>query len=219
MVDLETGVASRLSKESCRLSYRSSRFKEDWAGRFVVTGLTLTLEPGAPGSLRYGNLAEDFADPLKITPGQVRERVLEIRRSKSMVLDPDDPNRRSAGSFFVNPVLEENAALAARERVGLLRGKEAALSMPYFSAGSGRIKLSAAWLIEAAGFHKGYCLGNAGLSTCHVLALINRGGAGAADLLELAGRIRRRVRQAFGVTLHPEPRFLGFRRSIDELLG
>ncbi len=218
VVDLETGEQSRRAADACELGYRSSLFKTRWAGRFAITALSLRLRPGGSGAVHYRDLEERFADASSVTPAEVRRAVLEIRRAKSMVLDPTDPNRRSAGSFFVNPVLPNLEADGVRERVAALRGEEAARAMPRFPRAAGQAKLSAAWLIEAAGFHRGYGLGAAGISTRHVLALINRGGARASDLVELAARVHRRVRQAFGVALHPEPRFLGFEKTADELL-
>ena len=146
--------------------------------------------------------------------------VLEIRRSKSMVLDPGDPNRRSAGSFFVNPVVSPEEAAEVRTRCPGTTGRP----MPEFpapggGASAGRVKLSAAWLIEEAGFRRGERRGRAGISTRHSLALVNRGGATPAEIVALAATLRRRVRQVSGITLEPEPVFLGFDRSVEELLG
>lgn len=222
VLELATGETTRLSPTECELGYRTSAFKTRWRGRFAVTGITLRLRPGGAGTVRYKDLERHFGlagQGSSPSPGQVRQAVLEIRRSKSMVLDPADPNRRSAGSFFVNPVLPEDDLPGVRNRVAGLRGEEAAEAMPRFPDDAGGIKLSAAWLIEAAGFHRGYCLGAAGLSTRHVLALINRGGASAEELVALARRIRRRVREAFGIPLRPEPYFLGFDQPVEELLS
>ena len=127
-----------------------------------------------------------------------------------MVLDPADENRRSAGSFFLNPVLSRETA----DRVQA----EAPDGLPRWAQPDGRVKLSAAWLIERAGLAKGAGVGPVGLSTRHTLALVNRGGASAAQVIELAGRVRRRVRDRFGVTLWPEPVFVGFDRPVAELL-
>ncbi|MCB1033806.1 MAG: UDP-N-acetylmuramate dehydrogenase, partial [Acidobacteria bacterium] len=205
VMELASGEVSALPAAACELGYRSSVFKTRLAGSFAVTALTLRLRPEGAGAVRYQDLAErlgvDRGRGHAPSPREVRAAVLEIRREKAMLLDRDDPNRRSAGSFFLNPTLPSELAEEVRRRVAELRGEEAAGSMPAFPAGPGRTKLSAAWLIEAAGFHKGYRLGGAGLSTRHVLALVNRGGASARDLLTLAGRIRRRVREAFGVEL------------------
>jgi UDP-N-acetylmuramate dehydrogenase len=226
VLDRTTGESLSLDKAGCTFGYRTSAFKTSLRDRYVVTAVSLRLFRHGRGAVRYRDLERLFSQAESEAPSvaAVREAVLEIRRSKSMVLGSraladDDPNRRSAGSFFLNPLVSASAADDVANRVLLLRGPAAAGSMPRYPAGDGRLKLSAAWLIERAGFHRGYCLGAAGLSTRHVLALVNRGGATARDLLTLAGRVRRRVRDAFGITLQPEPVFLGFRETADELLG
>jgi UDP-N-acetylmuramate dehydrogenase len=137
----------------------------------------------------------------------VREAVLALRREKSMVLDPVDPNRRSAGSFFTNPVLEaaEAEEVARRaEGAGL-----SARAMPRFETPDGRVKLSAAWLIERSGMVKGTRRGPVGISSQHCLALVHHGGGATADLLGLAAEVRARVEEKFGVLLEPEPTLVG----------
>jgi UDP-N-acetylmuramate dehydrogenase len=123
-----------------------------------------------------------------------------------MVLDPSDENGKSAGSFFMNPTLAEADVAAVRARAALAPGER----MPEFPAGAGRVKLSAAWLIERAGFRKGTARGAVGISTRHSLAIVNRGGATAADIATFARTVQRSVREHLGVTLHPEPVFVGF---------
>lgn len=224
VVELASGEALRLEARKCAFGYRTSAFKTRWRGRYAVTGITLQLRPGEAGTVRYPDLERRFRNHGGApTPAQVRAQVLEIRRSKSMVLNLDDPNHRSAGSFFVNPVLDPEELARVERRVRTRQGDHSAEAMPRYpmppdSDGGERIKLSAAWLIESAGFRRGYSLGAAGISSRHALALINRGEATAADLVALAARIRRRVRGSFGVILEPEPTFLGFRRPISELL-
>jgi UDP-N-acetylmuramate dehydrogenase len=137
----------------------------------------------------------------------IREAVLELRRGKSMVLEPGDPNRRSAGSFFVNPVLSRAELGSLRERVAAAGIGE---RVPFFAAGEDRFKIPAAWLIEQAGFSRGHASGRVGISTRHTLALVNLGGGSAAELVALARRIRARVDELFGIRLRPEPAFLGF---------
>ena len=127
----------------------------------------------------------------------MRDAVLALRRGKGMVIDSDDPDTVSAGSFFTNPILDE-AAFAA------IDGEP-----PRFPEPHGRVKTSAAWLIERAGFHKGDTRGNVGISTKHSLALINRGGATTTELVAFAREIAQGVRERFGVELHPEPIFVG----------
>jgi len=137
--------------------------------------------------------------------------VLQIRCAKSMVLDPDDPNRRSCGSFFVNPVVPA----AEAERIAAVAGDPAMPRWP--QPGGTRVKLPAAWLIERVGFARGHADGPAGLSTRHALAIVAREGARAADVVRVARRVRDGVLARFGVRLHPEPVFWGFARVEDGL--
>ncbi len=201
-VDRSSGQVVTLPASDCGFGYRWSHFKGDWLNRYVVTGVRLRLSPGGAASVRYADLVKRLAADASLA--DVRRTVIEVRRSKSMVYDPQDPNHRSAGSFFMNPVVE---ASLARE------------GMPSWPAPDGKVKLSAAWLIEQSGFPRGFVHGRAGLSSNHTLALVNRGEATAADLVALAGVIRRGVRDRWGITLHPEPIFVGFDRGVDELLG
>jgi UDP-N-acetylmuramate dehydrogenase len=216
-VDRSDGETHRLGAAECVFTYRSSRFKTA-PDRWLVVGLELHLRRGGAPRVRYPGLARTVEarvprgrDP---TLQDVRDAVLEVRASKSMVLSATDPNRRSAGSFFTNPIVEASVADAAGEAAATIAP---GVPMPRFPAGD-RVKLSAAWLIERAGFPRGYGEGRAGLSTKHCLALVNRGEATAADLIALASTVRRGVRDTFGVSLVPEPVFLGFEQSIDELL-
>jgi len=150
------------------------------------------------GPVRYAELARAVPDRPSLT--DVREAVLALRRGKGMVIDPEDPDSISAGSFFVNPVLtsDEFAVLASDG------------NPPSWPEPGGRVKTTAAWLIEHAGFEKGFTLGNAGLSAKHTLAVVNRGGATARDVLALVELIQNRVREKFGIELRPEPNFIGF---------
>jgi UDP-N-acetylmuramate dehydrogenase len=144
----------------------------------------------------------------------VRAAVLEIRRAKGMVRDDHDPDSRSVGSFFTNPVVPT----AAAERMS----SDAGMRVPSFAQPDGRVKVPAAWLIERAGFARGQGDDAVGLSTKHTLALVTRAGATAADVVRFAARVARRVEERFGVRLRPEPVFLGFRRGdrdVDYLLG
>jgi len=213
VLDRHTGHFARLSRQECGFGYRSSHFKHAWKGRYLVWAVEFLLRSDGRPTLRYGDLTRHFGlgpqDPLP-SLGTVREAVLEVRRGKSMVRVPGNPNSRSAGSFFTNPLVpEEDAArLLARSP-----------AMPLHPATPGWRKLSAAWLIENAGFCRGTIRGRAGLSEHHVLALINRGGASAREILDLASEIRRSVHARFGVLLEPEPNLLGFRESWEDLLG
>ncbi|WP_437742162.1 UDP-N-acetylmuramate dehydrogenase [Sorangium sp. So ce1504] len=222
-IDRATGVAAVLSGADCGFGYRDSRFKRAWRGRYVITAVTFALRPGGAATARYPELQRALAAPAggAAPPlGEVRSAVIALRRGKSMVLDPADENRRSAGSFFMNPTLAPGAAAAVIARIeaaGVLAPGEA---IPRYPADGGRVKLSAAWLIERAGFAKGTRHGAAGISTRHTLALVNRGGATAEELLGLARRVRRGVLDRFGVALSAEPDLVGFAPGeIDDLVS
>jgi UDP-N-acetylmuramate dehydrogenase len=187
----------------CGFSYRMSRFKAADEGRFVVCDVTFRMRPGPP-TATYADIAaylrrSDVSSP---TVAVVRDAVLSIRRSKGMVVDERDPDSRSVGSFFMNPVVAE----AVRERVASVAGERP----PGFATSDERVKIPAAWLIERSGFTKGYADGAVGISTKHPLALVNRGGATAADVLRLARAVKQGVGDRFGVWLRPEPIFVGF---------
>ena len=203
--DRVTGGMAVLDREDCGFSYRNSRFKGD--ARYVVTGVHFQLED--LGGLSRPVLFKDVAQALGIEVGrqaplaEVREAVLAQRARRGMLLDEADHDTWSAGSFFTNPVLTPDQ-YAEFER----RAAGEALPTP-FAEPDGRLKLSAAWLIEHAGFVKGYGSGPVTLSTKHTLALTNRGTASAAELLKLAAEVRDGVAGRFGVTLVPEPVFAG----------
>jgi len=189
---------------SCHFAYRTSYFKQDPA-RYVVLGVTYRLARGSLSMpVKYAELAAELGVEMgeRAGVGEVRSAVLKIRARKGMVLNPGDPDTKSAGSFFTNPVLDAGqfARLAAA----------AAGPVPRFDAGDGKVKVPAAWLIEHAGFGKGYGVpGRARVSTKHTLALVNANGATTADLLTLAREIRDGVHATFGVTLTPEPILIG----------
>lgn len=216
-LEVESGRPRRWLAADCGFGYRSSHFKGIWRGQHVITAVELRLRIGGPGPVRYGELSrqlEALGEPP--TLATVRQQVLSLRAGKSMLLSEQDPNRRSAGSFFVNPTVSPRTAAAVQES---WRRSGGAGEVPTFDGVDGGVKLSAAWLIERSGFERGYGRGKAGLSSRHTLALINRGGARAADLVALAAEIRAGVHRSFGVTLTPEPHFLGFAAGVDELLG
>jgi len=217
-IDLDSLESRSLTAEECGFSYRQSRFKQDLADRCLVTEVHFRLRRGAPARLRYPELRRR-AEAL---PGGaptltvLRDLVLGLRRSKAMVLDPAEPDSRSVGSFFMNPLLGDVAVHDLE--VALEAGGIDPSGIPRYPAGSGLTKVPAAWLIEQSGFKKGQALGRAGISSKHSLALVNRGGARASDILALAATIRRGVRERFGVVLQPEPRFIGFERDVVSLL-
>jgi UDP-N-acetylmuramate dehydrogenase len=195
------------TRDKCAFAYRTSRFKTTDRDRYVVLGVRLRLRRDTRPALRYQELANavarrggiDALEPSAAAVGLVRETVLELRRSKSMVLDSDDPNTRSVGSFFVNPIVSDRA-FAELERRWRAAGGQG--TIPTFPAPNG-IKLPAAWLLEQAGFRKGLQRDGVGLSSRHALALVNRGGT-TADLLALAQEIEGAVLARFGVTLERE---------------
>jgi UDP-N-acetylmuramate dehydrogenase len=210
--DRQAGQVRDIPGEACGFGYRTSRFRGD--GRFVVLSVTFSLAVQARSvPVRYAELAA----LLGVAPGdqvestEARAAVIELRQRKGMVIDPADPDTRSAGSFFVNPVLGP-AALAQVEAAARARcGPDT--RVPRFAlegSGDDRVKVPAAWLIEHAGFGRGYNPGDgARISAKHTLALVNAGSASTAALLALAREIRDGVRDAFGVSLAPEPVLVG----------
>lgn len=199
-----------LPASECQFAYRASRFKAPDRNRFIVTGVTYQLAVNGRPSIRYSDLQKHFAEELinSVSLKEVRQAVLAIRRRKAMVLDADDGDSRSVGSFFVNPLVT-GAEFAQVKQRAAQRMADAA-EMPAFAAAGNRVKLSAAWLIERAGIQRGYLHGNVGTSTKHSLAIINRGGGTALEVLELCRIIQARVLETFGISLQPEPVFIGF---------
>jgi UDP-N-acetylmuramate dehydrogenase len=198
-LDRSTGQLKTFFPVECGFGYRTSRFKSD-PGRFVVLSVTFQLRIGSMSQpIRYAELARLLGVVVgrRAPAAEVREAVLALRNTKGMVLVEDDHDTWSVGSFFTNPILSPAAAAALPA------------DAPRFGQPDGRVKTSAAWLIERAGFAKGYGQGAAQLSTKHTLALTNRGGASAAELLSLAREIRAGVQAKFGVELVPEPVIVG----------
>lgn len=206
-----TGRIETLTPEACGFGYRDSRFKRE-PGRWVVLEVELALEPGGQPRIRYPELARAVGDATA-DPAGVREAVLRIRRSKSMVWETSDPNHRSVGSFFTNPVVSAEVAEAVRRQAVASGIVDRPDQVPAFP-GEGGIKLSAAWLIERSGIRKGTTRGPVGVSTRHCLALVHHGGGTTKALLRLAGEIRAAVRESFGIVLTPEPTLVG--TSLDE---
>ena len=189
----------------CRFRYRGSLFNQDQPGRYIVTRVRFQMRPDAAPELRYADLQRAFPQG-RAAPSlaEVAAEVRSIRRSKGMMISPGDPDTQGAGSYFKNPVVNSELLPEIAQRAGA----EPA-SVPSYPAEAGKVKLSAAWLVERSGFSKGFALGNAGLSTRHTLALTNRGGATCAEILDLEQHIRGRVGQTFGITLEREPILLG----------
>lgn len=206
-----------ISAQSCAFRYRNSRFKSEDAGRFIVIGVALQLELGGPPSLAYRDLRERFAKYDRTpTLGEVREAVLDIRRTKSMVLDENDPESRSAGSFFMNPILDA-AELDKVSRIA--RDAKIADEVPSYAMSDGRRKVPAAWLIERSGIIRGFTLRYAHVSKKHTLALVADEHATTADIVSLARHVRTTVSDTWGVELSPEPGFVGFDQTTQDLLA
>jgi UDP-N-acetylmuramate dehydrogenase len=202
VLDRRTGLVSELPAAECGFRYRRSAFKDD-PGRWVVLAVRFRLPLGGRSTpIRYAELARALGVSLGDTAPapEVRDAVLALRRSKGMVLDPADPDSVSAGSFFTNPVVDS-----------------APDGAPSWPEANGRVKVSAAWLIEESGFGKGWGEGRVGLSTKHALAMVNRGGATTAQLLAAARQVRDGVRARFGIVLVPEPVVVG--RDPDDPLA
>lgn len=196
VLDLEDGRRYTMANQDCGLAYRTSIFKHgDLAGRYVVLAIRLLLTPNGKPTLAYPDLMQRVGD--QPTLAQVRETVLSVRASKSMVANPDDPNAQSCGSFFTNPIITDAAYARFKER--------APARHPHYPASPGHVKLSAAWLIEQSGFARGYVMGGVGLSQKHCLAVINRGEGTTAEILALAQHLQEGVHARFGIQLEPEP--------------
>jgi UDP-N-acetylmuramate dehydrogenase len=195
-VDRGSNEVMAIAAADCGFGYRQSRFKQHDAGRFTVCRVSFRVRRGPP-VVTYPDVVAWVEQRRLSQPrvSEIRQAVLEIRRRKGMVLDAADPDTRSVGSFFMNPIVPT--------------AMQAALGAPSFPMADGRVKIPAAWLIERAGFSKGFAAGAAGLSSKHPLAIVNRGGARANDILDLACRIKRTVFNRFGVALRPEPVFVG----------
>lgn len=203
--DREAGSGRTFMNRSCSFAYRSSRFKHE-LDQFVVLEVTFRLRKNGAPAIRYGELQRVFQGRSFPSLLEVREQVLELRRSKSMTLDvQSDPNRKSVGSFFLNAIVpvSKAAEIFGEHNVTDLNH----LKAPVFAGPTPtERKVAAAWLIEQAGFKKGLRRGNVGISSAHSLALVNHGGATAAELLVFADEIKAGVADKFGIGLEMEPR-------------
>ena len=209
-LDRLSGEVHDLDNEACLFDYRTSVFKRD-PGRWVVLRVRFALERAAESEpVRYAELARrlGIAEGGRAPLAEVREAVLALRRGKGMVLDGDDPDTVSAGSFFTNPILRARDFDAFVQRVAERLGAD--VRPPAWPVAERLVKISAAWLIERAGFTRGHGnLEGIAISTKHTLALTNRGGGTTQELVALAREIAGEVHEAFGVQLAPEPVFVG----------
>ncbi len=209
VIDRTSNEILELTNSDCKFSYRKSIFNSSEKDRFVVLSVRYGLLKNGPPKIAYRELIEMFEGRIA-TIRDVRDAVIRIRRSKSMVTDESDVNSRSAGSFFKNPIIS-NLKFAELDALSVERD---GITVPQFPVGAETVKVPAAWLIEKSGFSKGFKLGNAGLSKKHSLAIINLGGARSAEICDLMGKIRRAVHQRFGIMLEPEPVFVGFEQVL-----
>jgi UDP-N-acetylmuramate dehydrogenase len=206
-IDRDTLEEVSFYNDECGFSYRNSRFKSDDRDKYIITEVTFRLKKNCIPHIRYAEVnryLKNTVDMDTLLPGRekltiLRNAILEIRKKKSMVIDPKDKNSVSCGSFFLNPILNEEQFKKFRKYC-----KRLELKFPSFDDPKGT-KLSAAWLIENSGFKKGYKKGNVGISKNHSLALVNYGEGTTKELLELADEIKEKVGQQFMVELHNEP--------------
>ncbi len=204
VLDRHTGAIEAMEPAACAFAYRTSVFKG--SERWIVVEVAFRLERRADSApIRYPELSRalGIADAGRAPLAEVRRTVVALRRGKGMVVDAADPDSRSAGSFFTNPLVDAATLAAFEARL------PAGVTPPKFPAAAGMTKLSAGWLIERAGFAKGYARGRVGISSKHALALINRGEATTAELLALAKEIQDGVRGRLGIELVPEPVIAG----------
>lgn len=200
-LNLATLKFEEFANADCGFSYRRSIFNSTERGKYIVTRVVYRLSQDGQPKIAYADLKRYFQNSAAPSLREVSDAVRAIRRGKGMFIVEGDPDCRSAGSFFKNPIVsaEHYARIAAQE----------AVEVPHYPAGDGAVKIPAAWLLERAGFHKGYAMGEAGISTRHTLALVNRGTAKAVDIFALRDKIIAEVKSRFGIRLEPEPVLLG----------
>jgi UDP-N-acetylmuramate dehydrogenase len=205
-LDRDTGEEVEIEREDCGFDYRSSIFNTRERGRYIILRVAYALQHNGAPRLEYGDLKKFFAGRDEApTLSEVRDAVLAIRASKGMLIRPGEQEARSAGSFFKNPVLSE-AQFAELRRLAAARG----LEIPSYPGLEAKRKVSAAWLVEQSGFAKGYVQGRVGISRKHALAIVNLGGATAAEVIALKDEIQKQVEEKWGVRLEPEPVMVGF---------
>jgi UDP-N-acetylmuramate dehydrogenase len=208
-LEIATGKLVDLSSSDCGFSYRSSIFNGTRRNEFIVLEVSYRLCRNGEPRIEYADVKNFFAATNIEKPSlqQVRDAVRSIRQSKAMLLVEGDEDCRSAGSFFKNPIV----SAAEADRIQALAEQRApGKMMPRYPAADGQVKLAAAWLVEQSGFSKGYTLGPVGISRKHSLAIVNRSGATAKDILALKNEIEKKVFDVWRVTLQPEPVFVGF---------
>lgn len=206
VLDLNTLKILNFSREDCGFNYRTSTFNTKARGRYIVLKVVYALRRGGAPKLQYADLQKHFAGANENpTLLQVRKAVREIRARKGMLISPADPDCRSAGSFFKNPILSSERFQELTRRASALN-----LQVPSYPALETQRKVSAAWLVENSGFSKGFNAGHAGISHKHALAIVNRGSATAAEIIALKENIQQKVKEIWSILLEPEPVLVGF---------
>jgi UDP-N-acetylmuramate dehydrogenase len=206
VLDLDSGQIREIENRDSGFAYRTSIFNTSARGRYIVLQVTFRLTREAAPRIEYADLKKLFAGRNSApTLAETREAVRKIRRSKAMLIEAGDPDCRSAGSFFKNPMVMP-AECDRINRSNAASGDR----VPQFTGAEGKLKISAAWLVERAGFHRGYARGAVGISSKHALAIVNRGGATAAEIIALKNDIQSAVQEKFGIALQPEPVLVGF---------
>jgi UDP-N-acetylmuramate dehydrogenase len=205
--DLRERNFVEIAASECGFAYRRSRFNSSDRDRYIITRVDYRLTPGGAPTLRYAELQRAFPEGVQPSLAEVTAQVRRIRQAKGMLMVKGDPDCRSAGSFFKNPVVTVEQF---RQIAAVNKKKPPRFSVGPEAENQGQVKVPAAWLIEHAGFNKGYARGAAAVSSRHTLALINSGGASAADILALAGQIIDAVEGRFGIRLEMEPIMVGF---------
>ncbi|NLD61804.1 UDP-N-acetylmuramate dehydrogenase [Candidatus Sumerlaeota bacterium] len=220
VIDRTTMKIEDHDAEWCEFSYRSSRFKRE-PDRYIITNVTFALHPNQAPQITYTDLQDWFDERPQLGPptlDTVRQAVLDVRISKGMVYDENNVYSHGCGSFFVNPTLSGDDFKRVIEGAKNLSNPVEEDRIPAHPAGDGVVKVSAAWLIEAAGFKRGtrYESTNIGLNPYHALAIINYGGGAARQIVEFMTEIQDAVKKQFGVDLTPEPSFIGFKENAKE---
>ena len=208
--DLEQNEIREMANPDLGFTYRTSIFNTAQRGRYIVLRVTYTLTPSGAPHIEYADLKKFFSGKKSPSLGETRDAVRQIRHSKAMLIVPDDPDCRSAGSFFKNPIV---SAAQYAEVFEIAKRQRIQSDIPKFPVSNGQVKLSAAWLVEQSGFRKGFSRGSVGISSKHSLAIVNRGGATAKDIVAFKNDVQKHVADQFGIKLQPEPVFVGFESS------
>jgi UDP-N-acetylmuramate dehydrogenase len=205
-LEVASGEVRELTNAECGFRYRSTLFNTTGRSRFIVLRVSFLLASGGRPHLAYADLKKYFEGrPDPPTLSETREAVRRIRLHKAMLIVPGDDDCRSAGSFFKNPVVSQEKF--AEVEAAAARGGQ---KLPSWPAEGNRVKIPAAWLVEHAGFPRGFARGPVGISRKHALAIVNRGNARAADIVALKDEVQKAVLERFGLELQPEPVFVGF---------